>query len=275
MTADALTSSGYRTGLFTSPYLEHFRERFQIDRKPIAPERLAVLTERVKGAADRMAADGLPHPSEFELVTAVAMLFFLEERCDYVVLEVGLGGRFDATNVISPPLAAAITEISYDHTGILGSTLYEIAGEKAGILKTGSRAVLSPGQAPEVEARIRAICRERGIALTVPDTNACRVARAAISAAACLPGRGLRAAAPRGPSGAKRAYRDRTFLRTAAGGRNNPQEAARRAIAQIRWPGRMELLRRAPDVLLDAAHNPGASTRFAARWRSIFPGNGR
>ncbi|HPE15922.1 MAG TPA: folylpolyglutamate synthase/dihydrofolate synthase family protein [Oscillospiraceae bacterium] len=273
MTADVLSASGYRTGLFTSPYLEHFRERFQIDRVPIAPERLAALTERVKGAADRMTADSLPHPNEFELVTAVAMLFFLEEGCDYVVLEVGLGGRFDATNVIPPPLAAAITEISYDHTGILGSTLYEIAGEKAGILKTGSRAVLSPGQAPEAAERIRAICRERGVPLVEPDTGACRITA-------------------RGDFGSRFLYRGEAYelpllgshqvrnaltvieilnlLRQA--GVTIPQEAARRAIARVKWPGRMELLRRAPDVLLDAAHNPGGIDALCRALSEHFPG---
>ena len=138
MSASVLKTAGYKTGLFTSPYLFRFNERMQINGKPIADETLAALVERIRPLADAME----DHPTEFELMTASALLWYQRERCDIVVLEVGLGGRLDATNVIESPEAAVIMNIGLDHTAILGGTVEQIAAEKAGIIKPGCEVVL-------------------------------------------------------------------------------------------------------------------------------------
>ena len=131
MTASVLKAAKYKTGLYTSPYLYRFNERMQINGKEIPDDVLAELVGRVKPIAEAME----DHPTEFELMTAVALLWYQQEKCDIVVLEVGLGGRFDATNIIDAPEAAVIMNIGLDHTAILGDTVEQIAFEKAGIIK--------------------------------------------------------------------------------------------------------------------------------------------
>ena len=131
MLASVMQKAGYKTALYTSPYICRFNERMQINGVEIPDDRLAELTERVKPIAEGMA----DHPSQFELVTAIAMLYFLEEQCDIVVLEVGLGGALDSTNAIDCPECAVITTIGLEHTEYLGHTLPEIASAKAGIIK--------------------------------------------------------------------------------------------------------------------------------------------
>ena len=138
MAASILKAAGYKTGLYTSPYLYRFNERMQVGGREIPDEALAEILTRLKPLAEAME----DHPTEFELMTAAALLWYKEEACDVVVLEVGLGGRFDATNIIDAPEAAVIMNIGLDHTAILGDTVEQIAFEKAGIIKKGTDAVL-------------------------------------------------------------------------------------------------------------------------------------
>ena len=167
MLASILRAAGYTTGLFTSPYLERFAERMQVNGAPVPDAEFAAVCQTLQPC---IAAMDDP-PTEFELVTAAAMLWFRRRGCDVVVLEVGLGGRLDATNVIAAPACAVITNIGLDHTEILGGTLAQIAREKAGILKPGTCAVSYP-QAPEVRRVLREICAQRGIPLTEADASA-------------------------------------------------------------------------------------------------------
>ena len=133
MTDSVLRAQGYRVGLFTSPYIMEFGERMRVDGENISDDELCSLVERVKPIADAME----DKPTEFELITALAFLYFAEKRCDYVVLECGLGGRLDATNVVKTSILSVITGIALDHTAILGDTHEKIAAEKAGIIKKG------------------------------------------------------------------------------------------------------------------------------------------
>ena len=167
MLASILRAAGYTTGLFTSPYLERFAERMQVNGAPVPDAEFAAVCQTLQPC---IAAMDDP-PTEFELMTAAAMLWFRRRGCDVVVLEVGLGGRLDATNVIAAPACAVITNIGLDHTEILGGTLAQIAREKAGILKPGTCAVSYP-QAPEVRSVLREICAQRGIPLTEADASA-------------------------------------------------------------------------------------------------------
>ena len=142
--ASILRAAGYRTGLFTSPYIERFEERIQVDGVPIALDALCQATLQVREAAEAQAAATGEHATEFELMTAVALVHFATVSCDIVVLEVGLGGRLDSTNVIGPPEVAVITRIGLDHTALLGDSPAAIAGEKAGIIKPGCAVVAYP-----------------------------------------------------------------------------------------------------------------------------------
>ena len=153
MLASVLREAGYRTGMYTSPHVLCFEERLQVNGRYIAGQDLADLTERVRVEADAME----DHPSQFELVTAIAMLYFLEQGCDIVVLEVGLGGALDSTNAIDAPEVAVITNIGLEHTEYLGNTLEEIALNKGGIIKAGAD-VVCYDSAPEVVSVIRQLC---------------------------------------------------------------------------------------------------------------------
>ena len=156
-----LQECGYKVGLYTSPFLEIFNERIEFDGNYISDEDLSVYTDRVLAAVKQMTDAGLQSPTEFEVITAIAFLYFKEKKTDYVVLEVGLGGRGDSTNVCKKPLISVITSISYDHTDRLGNTLAEIASEKAGIIKDGCPVVTS-AEADEALAVIEQAAAEHG-----------------------------------------------------------------------------------------------------------------
>ena len=171
MTSSILTAAGYKTGLTISPYVVDFRERFQIDGEMISPRTLASLTQKVMDAVDAIEAEGGEKPVEFEAVTALALLWFAREKCDLVVLETGLGGRCDATNVVPHKLVAAITKIGYDHMEVLGDTLDKIAAEKAGIIKEGSVVVNYPDQPAEAMGPILTAAAEAHTSIITPDKD--------------------------------------------------------------------------------------------------------
>lgn len=174
MLSHILKAAGYKTGLFTSPYVFSFCERIQINNANIPEADLANTVARVKSAIEGLNARGIV-PTEFEAITAAALLYFKEQQCDYAVMEVGLGGRYDSTNVIPAPEVCVITSVSLDHTKILGDTIEQIAAEKAGILKQGSVCVTTTRQDPTALSVIRNTAEQQGCALTVANTEAAQV----------------------------------------------------------------------------------------------------
>ena len=181
-TASILAEAGFKTGLFTSPYVETFHERIRVNGRNISDEDLTAATLRVRECAEAMEAEGSEHPTEFELMTAVALVHFAHVGCDIVVLEVGLGGRLDSTNVIAAPEVAAIVSIALDHTNLLGNTLAEIAHEKAGIVKEGSTVVSWP-QEPSAMEVVEDAARRAGDKLVVPDFSLLSVGKVTRGAA--------------------------------------------------------------------------------------------
>ena len=161
-----LRKAGYRTGLYTSPYIQNFCERIQINGSNIPGERLAAITEQVRELADRME----DHPSQFELVTAIAMQYFHEAQCDIVVLEVGMGGELDSTNVIEAPEVAVITNIGLEHTEYLGNTIEKIAMAKGGIIKNGCSVVCYDSD-PDALAVFRKICEGKQAEFMLASVN--------------------------------------------------------------------------------------------------------
>ena len=181
-TASILAEAGFKTGLFTSPYVETFHERIRVNGRNISDEDLTAATLRVRECAEAMEAEGGEHPTEFELMTAVALVHFAHVGCDIVVLEVGLGGRLDSTNVIAAPEVAAIVSIALDHTNLLGNTLAEIAHEKAGIVKEGSTVVSWP-QEPSAMEVVEDAAGRAGDKLVVPDFSLLSVGKVTRGAA--------------------------------------------------------------------------------------------
>lgn len=145
MITEILMGEGYKVGMYTSPFIEEFEERIQINRNNIPKEALATLMDEIKVAVDKVIEAGYNHPTEFEIITVLMLLYFKKENIDFGVIEVGLGGTLDSTNVIKP-IIQVITSISFDHTNLLGNTLEEIAREKAGIIKNGIPTVIYPQQ---------------------------------------------------------------------------------------------------------------------------------
>lgn len=170
MIHDVLMAAGYKAGLFISPYLEEFTERIQINKVHIDKEALARITSLVKEKIEIMIEEGYNHPTEFEVVTAIGFKYFQEQNIDFLVLEVGLGGRFDATNVVSNTLVSVITSIGYDHMEYLGDTLEKIAFEKAGIIKENSNVVIYP-QDENVINTIADIAKTRNANYYLTDKN--------------------------------------------------------------------------------------------------------
>lgn len=164
--SEILTKSGYRTGRYISPTLYSYRERIQVDKEMIDRDSLAKLTTKAKEAIDGMLSDGLQSPTVFEVETAISFLYFVEKQCDIVVLETGLGGTLDATNVVTTTVLEVIASIGMDHMMFLGNTLGEIAKNKAGIIKPGTL-VVSAKQEPEAEAVVKEVCKEKNATLSI------------------------------------------------------------------------------------------------------------
>ena len=269
MLASCLQAAGYRVGLFTSPFINRFNERIQVDGEQVPDQELVRLVERVRPAADAMA----DVPTEFEIITALGMLYFAERRCDIVVLEVGLGGTLDSTNVIDPPECAVITALGMDHVKELGPTLADIASAKAGIIKPGSP-VVSYGGVPEADAVIARAAAEQGAPLTVVDFGKLKMEDGSLDAVTFdfdgLNGVRLPLIGSYQPRNAAVAI---TALRVLRGrGWNIPEQAIRTGLETVRWPGRFELLRHTPAFLLDGSHNAHGMRATVQSLRDRFPG---
>lgn len=266
MTASILTHAGYKTGLTISPYVLHFRERFQIDGEMIPPRTLAALTGKVLAACERLQEKGLPCPVEFEAVTAIALLWFAAEKCDLVVLETGLGGRYDATNAIPAPLVAAITKIGLDHTELLGDTLEKIAAEKAGIIKEGCAVVCYPDQPPEAMGPLLAAAAEAHTAIETPELRDIQTLKSRPLQNYIDYG-GYRVMLPfPGRHQANHAAMaiEIALLLWRRYGYEIADEAIEAGLREAKMPARIEILRRRPLLLLDGCHNPDGAAALAA-----------
>lgn len=266
MTSSILTAAGYKTGLTISPYVVDFRERFQIDGEMIPPRTLANLTEKVLDAIDAIEAEGGEKPVEFEAVTALAFLWFAREKCDLVVLETGLGGRCDATNVVPHKLVAAITKIGYDHMEVLGDTLDKIASEKAGIIKEGTVVVNYPDQPAEAMGPILTAAAEAHTSIITPDKDDLTLLRGKRLENRIDYG-GYRAAL--GLPGTHQANHAAMAVEIALAlwrefGYDISDDAILQGLADARMPARIEVLRRHPLLLLDGCHNPDGAKMLAA-----------
>ena len=266
MTSSILTAAGYKTGLTISPYVVDFRERFQIDGEMIPPRTLAGLTQKVMDAIDAIVAEGGEKPVEFEAVTALALLWFAREKCDLVVLETGLGGRCDATNIVPHKLVAAITKIGYDHMEILGDTLDKIAAEKAGIIKEGTVVVNYPDQPAEAMGPILTAAAEAHTSIITPDKDDLTMLRGKRLENRIDYG-GYRVAL--GLPGTHQANHAAMAVEIALAlwrefGYDISDDAILQGLENARMPARIEVMRRHPLLLLDGCHNPDGAKMLAA-----------
>ena len=267
MLESILRRAGYKTGLYTSPYIEEFCERIRIDGNNIDGDILAKHTERVRRVADGMD----DHPSQFELVTAVAMCCFADCGCDIVVLEVGLGGALDSTNVIDVPEIAVITNIGLEHTEYLGDTLEKIAAAKGGIIKDGGTAVCYECD-PAVNTVIESICRDRHAKLCFSREEDVRSMHRDLSGQSFL----WKGKEYRIPLLGQHQLRNAALvLETVDRLRDKSwhicEDAVTEGLACTEWPARMELLSRKPLFILDGGHNPQCAAAAAECLNDLLP----
>jgi dihydrofolate synthase/folylpolyglutamate synthase len=286
--AKALQESGYRVGLYTSPHLQDYTERIQVNGDPISHLELISLVEEIKPFVD-----AVPELTTFEITTALAFLYFSRQDADAAVVEVGLGGRLDATNVCTPEVTV-ITSISYDHTYLLGETLAEIAAEKAGIIKAGIPVVLSP-QSDEAREVIERIAAERGAPLIQvgqdylfkplssslenqtlqvwqnPDTSPEQAEQLAGDDGKHAP---VNLTIPL--LGAHQVENAATAYVTLQVAHKNGLEVSENAIRQgfgsTYWPGRFEILRQSPPLIIDSAHNRDSAQKLRLTLEEYYPG---
>lgn len=269
MMAAVLQAAGYKVGLYTSPYIYRFHERMQINGVCISDEDLAETTEEVKKITDEMP----DCPSEFALVCSIAFSYFAKQECDIVVLEVGMGGANDSTNVIDCPEVAMITNIGLDHTEYLGSTLEEIAKTKAGILKANGTAVFYPNE-PSVEAVFCKVCEEKHIGFTFADFQDLRLRKHSLEG---------QIFDYKGWKGIQIPLLGEHQLRNAAmvlsaieqlqkKGWDIREDEVRQGLMQVRWPGRFEVIRKAPLFIIDGGHNPQCIEALAQNVRDYLKG---
>ncbi len=258
-----LKNTGLKTGLFTSPFIYDFNERIQINGESISDEKLIAVMEKVKCATEQMVSEGFEHPTEFELITACAFLYFEEEKCDIAVLEVGLGGILDSTNVIKNPLASIITSIGYDHTEYLGNTLEEIAKNKCGIIKENSYVISYPLQKDEALQVIEKTCKEKKSKLIIPNLSELEIKNVSLL-------------------GNEFVYRGISYKTALIGkyqiynaiaaisalemllncGYKITTENIQNGLKHAKWPARFEILRKKPFVIADGSHNEDGMTSF-------------
>lgn len=251
MLSSILCAAGKKTGLFTSPYVFDFCERIQINNKNIPHDDLSLVVEKVKNACDRLSAKGT-EPTEFEAITAAAMLYFYEQKCDAVVLEVGLGGRYDSTNIIPCPKAAVITSISLDHTKILGDTVEKIAAEKCGIIKNGGTVITTSEQNEKALSVIKDTVKEKNGRLLIGDVSAAEILSEDIFGTE-ISYNGLTVKIP---LVGRHQVENTVGVITAARALGISDEFIKRGIESTVIHARMEIISRSPVIMLDGGHNP-------------------
>ncbi len=269
MMASILQRAGYTTGLYTSPYIIRFNERIQVNGEQISDDDVIGILEKIRPLADSMD----DHPTEFELVTAIGMEYFARKKCDIVVLEVGLGGEFDATNAIDSPEVAVMVNIGLDHMQVLGNTLEKIASAKAGILKPGCDCVIYE-QTKDVEKVFEDRCAD----LNVP------VHHAEFSALT-LHSRDLEGQTFDWKNlknlhfpllGEHQLHNVCTVLTTVdvmrGRGFDIPEAAVREGLNRVTWPGRFEVVRRDPMFIIDGGHNPQCLEALVRAFNDYLPG---
>lgn len=261
MIANILIKSGYSVGLYTSPYVTDFRERIMFNGKMIEEDELTLCVEKVKAAADSL--NGI-EITEFEFLTAVAFVYYEMKKCDFVVLEVGLGGRFDATNVIKTPLVSVIASISLDHTAILGDTVEKIAFEKCGIIKEGTAVVSYCLQSSEAFDVIKNTCNQKNCVLTVPDISKLKIGEEKLEGT-CTEYDGISFLLPL--AGRHMIYNACTAIEAVKAlesrGVKIDSDAYKNGIEASSMPARMELLKKSPVIILDGGHNEGCANALA------------
>lgn len=266
MLASVLKSAGYKTGLYTSPYILRFNERMRINGVDIADEELAEITEYVKQFAETME----DHPTEFELVTAIGFEYFYRNGCDVVVLEVGMGGELDSTNIIKAPLVSVITELALDHTGVLGSTIAEIAKAKAGIIKQ-TRPVVSADNTTEGSAVISQTCKKLNSAHFAPPYDEIVNKKTT-------------------PNGISFTYNGQSYTVSLCGtyqfrnaaivlktlevlateGINATIQNIKEGLASVSWRARFEIMHRSPCFIYDGGHNPQGVSAAVESYKAHF-----
>ena len=269
MLAAILRQAGYVTGLYTSPYIIKFHERMQVNGEMISDEELCAITEYIRPLAESMTES----PTEFELVTCIAMEYFVRRGCQIVVMEVGMGGELDSTNVIAAPEASVICNIGLDHTEVLGDTLEKIASAKAGIIKPGCPAVIYRA-APSVEAVFEEKCRAVGAELHKADFDAIRLHTHDLTGQVFDFGRFQDLHLPL--LGEHQLKNAAVVLTTAdvlkTRGWAITDENIRQGLATVRWPGRFELLRKDPLFIVDGGHNPQCIEALVQNIRQYLAG---
>ena len=268
MLASILSEAGYKTGLYTSPPLHRFEERIRIDGKLIAESELVTLANHFQQYVNKMQDP----PTEFEVITAMALYYFHEMQCDIVALEVGMGGRLDATGVIGTPEVAVITSIDLDHTAELGDTVEKIAGEEAGIIKSNGVVVCHP-QIETVKQVIRMKCKEQSGRVTFVDNDAIK------AIAQSLECQSFEYCGIKNLSipllGSHQLYNAAAVIETVHAlrerGWNISDNALRNGFKKTSWPGRFEIVKHSPVFIVDSAHNPQAVESAVDTLCMLFP----
>jgi dihydrofolate synthase / folylpolyglutamate synthase len=268
-----LRSAGYKTGMYTSPFLEEFEERIQVDGINIDKDDLAGTVTEVSRAVEKVISLGYDHPTEFEIITCAMFKYFCDVNVDYAVVEVGLGGRLDSTNVINPMLSV-ITSISLDHTGVLGNTLKEIAGEKAGIIKKGIPVVTYP-QEKEAEQVIADVCRSLGCELVSVKPDSGEFLESARFT------QKIRIKTDRRMYELDLSLLGKHQIMNCAVAVNAAEKLQElglcisrhdiiSALGKVKWIGRLEVLRENPLVVIDGAHNIEGITLLSESLKTYF-----
>lgn len=268
MIAHILHEAGYKVGMFTSPYLENFTERIQINLKEMPREDLGAVTEIVKEKVEEMVAEGRNHPTVFEIITAIGLVYFAKQQVDMAVVEVGLGGRFDATNVVDKPLLSVITSIGFDHMDVLGNTLGEIAFEKAGIIKPGRPVVTYP-QLSEAISVLRQVSKDRNALLYEVFPDQINVKESSLEGNFFdfrYKGREYKDLRLNliGEHQLLNAATALTAIEVVRGlGVLVPETSIYQGLARTKWPGRLEKVYQNPLIIIDGAHNAAGASALA------------
>lgn len=269
MLSSVLISAGYKTGLFTSPFVVCFRERIQINGFYIPEKRFCEITEKIKKASEHLSVKGLT-PTFFETVLAAALLYYKEEGCDIVVLEAGIGGRDDSTNIIPSPLASVITSVSLDHTDVLGDTLTSIARHKSGIIKGNSACISFPQengdfnfvpQQKETAEILKSTCKNKNAAFIMPDiTSITDVKRSSGGTSFLFEGKRIKMSFTGDHQLGNAATAICTLKLLCEKGFDITDESIKNGFENAFIPGRLEVISKNPLTIIDGGHNEGCIT---------------